>query len=95
MQCATAHGYAVFTHDLDFATMLALSGARGPIVLQVRGPNVLPAAVAGHADLAAAGLEQGALIEVGPVFDQGFESGGHGRWPGERDTHGQTVLDAY
>ena len=65
MQCATAHGYAVFTHDLDFATMLALSGARGPIVLQVRGPNVLPAAVAGHADLAAAGLKQHGFVEVG------------------------------
>ena len=57
--------------------------------------RVVSEPVTGHADLAAAGLEQGALIEVGPVFDQGFESGGHGRWPGERDTHGQTVLDAY
>jgi predicted nuclease of predicted toxin-antitoxin system len=27
MQWAIAHGYAVFTHDLDFGTMLALSGA--------------------------------------------------------------------
>ena len=65
MQCVTAHGYAVFTHDLDFATMLALSGARGPIVLQVRGPNVLWEAVAGHAGLAAAGLEQHGFVEVG------------------------------
>ena len=65
MKRATAHGYAVFTHDLDCAAMLALSGARGPIVLQVRGLNVLPEAVPGHADLAAAGLEQHGFVEVG------------------------------
>jgi predicted nuclease of predicted toxin-antitoxin system len=34
MQWAIANGYAVFTHDLDFGTMLALSGADGPSVLQ-------------------------------------------------------------
>jgi predicted nuclease of predicted toxin-antitoxin system len=32
----------LFTHDLDFGTMLALSHARGPSVLQVRARNVLP-----------------------------------------------------
>ena len=36
MQWAIANSYAVFTHDLDFGTMLALSGADGPSVLQVR-----------------------------------------------------------
>jgi hypothetical protein len=30
---AIANSYAVFTHDLDFGTMLALSGADGPSVL--------------------------------------------------------------
>jgi predicted nuclease of predicted toxin-antitoxin system len=30
MQWAMANGDAVFTHDLDFGTMLALSGADGP-----------------------------------------------------------------
>jgi predicted nuclease of predicted toxin-antitoxin system len=45
MQWAIANGYAVFTHDLDFGTMLALSGADGPSVLQVRCLNVLPEAI--------------------------------------------------
>jgi predicted nuclease of predicted toxin-antitoxin system len=37
-----ANGYVVFTHDLDFGTMLALTHATGPSVLQVRGQDVLP-----------------------------------------------------
>jgi predicted nuclease of predicted toxin-antitoxin system len=36
MTWASSSGYAVFTHDLDFGTVLALSGADGPSVLQVR-----------------------------------------------------------
>lgn len=42
MAWALAHGYVVFTHDLDFGTMLALTHATGPSVVQVRGQNVLP-----------------------------------------------------
>ena len=42
MAWALANGFAVFTHDLDFGTMLALSHATGPSVLQVRGQDVLP-----------------------------------------------------
>ena len=42
MGWALANGYVVFTHDLDFGTMLALTHATGPSVLQVRGQNVLP-----------------------------------------------------
>src|SRR3954452_25553992 len=42
MSWASANGYVVFTHDLDFGTMLALTHATGPSVLQVRGQNVLP-----------------------------------------------------
>jgi len=45
MQWAMANGYTVFTHDLDFGTMLALSRADGPSVLQVRCLNVLPEAI--------------------------------------------------
>jgi predicted nuclease of predicted toxin-antitoxin system len=37
-----ANGYIVFTHDLDFGTMLALTHATGPSVLQVRAEDVLP-----------------------------------------------------
>jgi hypothetical protein len=69
MQWATIHGYAVFTHDLDFGTMLALTGARGPSVLQVLGLNVLPEAI-GSLVLSllstyASEIEQGALLVVG------------------------------
>lgn len=42
MAWAQANGYAVFTHDLDFGTMLALTHATGPSVLQIRGQNILP-----------------------------------------------------
>jgi predicted nuclease of predicted toxin-antitoxin system len=65
---ALANGCIVFTHDLDFGTTLALTHARGPSVLQVRGQNVLPehmgpivlAALRGHE----AALIVGALVVV-------------------------------
>jgi len=42
MAWALANQHIVFTHDLDFGTMLALTHASGPSVLQIRGQNVLP-----------------------------------------------------
>jgi predicted nuclease of predicted toxin-antitoxin system len=42
MAWALANDHVVFTHDLDFGTMLALTHATGPSVLQVRGQRVLP-----------------------------------------------------
>ena len=42
MAWALANNHVVFTHDLDFGTMLALTLAAGPSVLQVRSQNVLP-----------------------------------------------------
>jgi predicted nuclease of predicted toxin-antitoxin system len=42
MDWARANTHVVFTHDLDFGTMLALTHATGPSVIQVRGQNVLP-----------------------------------------------------
>ena len=68
MDWAVANDRIVFTHDLDFGTLLALTHATGPSVLQVRGQDVLPshlervvvAALRQHdADLAA-----GALVVV-------------------------------
>ena len=44
MAWAHACNYAVFTHDLNMGTMLPLSQAEGPSVLQVRCLNVLPEA---------------------------------------------------
>ena len=70
MDWALAHGYVLFTHDLDFGTALALTHARGPSVIQVRGQDVLPAAI-GTAIIAALrqyefDLERGALLVVEP-----------------------------
>ncbi|MEQ1826894.1 MAG: DUF5615 family PIN-like protein [Pirellula sp.] len=42
MAWARANNHVVFTHDLDFGTMLALTHESGPSVIQVRGQNVLP-----------------------------------------------------
>jgi len=43
MDWALEHGHVVFTHDLDFGTMLALAHANGPSVIQLRANDVLPA----------------------------------------------------
>lgn len=42
MEWARMHGYVVFTHDLDFGNLLAMTQANGPSVLQLRSRNVLP-----------------------------------------------------
>jgi predicted nuclease of predicted toxin-antitoxin system len=68
MAWALANGYVVFTHDLDFGTMLALTHASGPSVLQVRGQSVLPEDM-GSIVIAALGqydaaLAAGALVVV-------------------------------
>ena len=42
MEWAFTHQHVVFTHDLDFGTMLALTHDVGPSVIQVRAENVLP-----------------------------------------------------
>ena len=68
MAWSVANQRVVFTHDLDFGTLLALTHATGPSVVQVRTQDVLPdhlgpivlAALRQHeADLAA-----GALVVV-------------------------------
>ena len=68
MDWAAANQYVVFTHDLDFGTMLALSHEAGPSVLQVRAENILPDHL-GAAVVAALGqheedLSSGALVVV-------------------------------
>ena len=68
MTWAAANQYVVFTHDLDFGTMLALSHEAGPSVLQVRAQNVLPdhlgAAVAAALGQHEEDLSSGALVVV-------------------------------
>lgn len=39
---ARKKGYIIFTHDLDFGILLALSHATGPSVIQLRIQDVLP-----------------------------------------------------
>jgi predicted nuclease of predicted toxin-antitoxin system len=70
MAWASAQEYAVFTHDLDFGTALALTNAGGPSVVQVRAQRVLPEHM-GPMVLAAikqyeAELAAGALVVVEP-----------------------------
>lgn len=65
MNWARDNGCVVLTHDLDFGTILALTHANGPSVLQVRGQDVLPehmgpvvvAALRQHADIASTALQ--------------------------------------
>src|SRR4051794_8240437 len=68
MRYARDHDLVVFTHDLDFGTLLALTRAHGPSVIQVRTQNVLPVALV---DLAlrvlhdfSSQIESGALITI-------------------------------
>ena len=42
MQWARENDYIVFTHDLDFGTVLALTQAESPSVIQVRTQDVTP-----------------------------------------------------
>jgi len=68
MEYAIVHGFIVFTHDLDFGTILAATQANFPSVLQVRtqetlvnsiGDLVIAAIAQFHAE-----LEAGALVSV-------------------------------
>jgi predicted nuclease of predicted toxin-antitoxin system len=68
MDWARVNDYVVFTHDLDFGAILAVTRAEGPSVLQVRAQNVLPEHL-GEVVIAALRqftqqLEVGALITV-------------------------------
>jgi predicted nuclease of predicted toxin-antitoxin system len=45
MAWAEQNTYVVFTHDLDFGTMLAMTQAEGPSVIQVRTPDVTLSAI--------------------------------------------------
>lgn len=68
MSWAREHGYVVFTQDLDFTVLLALTKASGPSVIQIRNQDTLPetvgktvvSAIREHEEA----LENGALISV-------------------------------
>ena len=65
---ASREGFVVFTHDLDFGTLLAQRRASGPSVIQVRCQDVLPVAigeiVVRAISASSSHLESGALVTV-------------------------------
>jgi predicted nuclease of predicted toxin-antitoxin system len=68
---AFANDYVILTHDLDFGTLLAAHGNRGPSVIQIRVQDVLPSAVGEiivrAIKAAEAQLRDGALVTVDPL----------------------------
>lgn len=68
MQWVLDNQYCIFTHDLDFGALLALTQSQGPSVIQVRGRNVLPehlGSIVCHAvQQYTADLNNGALIVI-------------------------------
>lgn len=71
LEYASQNELVVFTHDLDFGTLLATQKTGGPSVLQVRSQDVLPARI-GELVLRAIGatysqLQAGALVTIDPA----------------------------
>lgn len=70
MAYARANSFVVFTHDLDFGNILAVTRALGPSVIQVRTQDPVPDVVGAlvltalqkYGDL----LERGALVTIEP-----------------------------
>jgi predicted nuclease of predicted toxin-antitoxin system len=66
MDYARAHGFVVFTHDLDFGAILAATRMEAPSVIQVRTQNIDPASLASIVILLlrefGGQLERGALV---------------------------------
>ena len=71
MEWARQAGHVVFTHDLDFSALLAVTEATGPSVIQVRTQDVLPDAIGGDVvrilRTYARELEDGAIISIDRV----------------------------
>jgi len=70
MDFARANAFVVFTHDLDFGNILAVTHARGPSVIQARVedpvPDTIGKAVVGAIIEHAAQLDRGALVTLDP-----------------------------
>jgi len=68
MEWARGNGYVVFTHDLDFGTLLATTRVQGPSVIQVRTQDIMPQSLGGRLvpifRQYASVLERGALVTV-------------------------------
>jgi predicted nuclease of predicted toxin-antitoxin system len=68
---ARENGYVIFTHDLDFGTLLAMTRSDGPSVLQVRTQDVMPEHLEGL--VVQSLLQHEALLEAGALvtLDEG------------------------
>ncbi|MBF2063301.1 MAG: DUF5615 family PIN-like protein [Calothrix sp. C42_A2020_038] len=68
MEWAKNNDYIVFTHDLDFGSLLAFTGVEAPSVIQVRTQDVLPTSIENLVISAMrqfeAELELGALVTI-------------------------------
>ncbi|MBW1683133.1 MAG: DUF5615 family PIN-like protein [Deltaproteobacteria bacterium] len=68
MEWARTHNYVVFTHDLDFGTLLHVTRAVSPSVIQLRSEDVRPQTMSQiiikALKKAEKELEQGALIII-------------------------------
>jgi predicted nuclease of predicted toxin-antitoxin system len=68
MAWARANGYLVFTHDMDFGSLLAATRAKGPSVRQVRVKNTMPSAIGADVvrvlHLRREAIERGALVTI-------------------------------
>ncbi|MEH2250380.1 DUF5615 family PIN-like protein [Nostoc sp.] len=68
MEWARTNGYIVFTHDLDFGSLLAATGVDTPSVIQVRTQDVLPNSIENLVISALnqfeSSLETGALVTI-------------------------------
>ena len=71
MEWARINRYVLFTHDLDFGTLLATTRAQGPSVIQVRTQDSLPSGLSIRLvrllRLYETTLESGALITVDEI----------------------------
>lgn len=65
---ARNNGYTVFTHDLDFGSILASTNAKSPSVIQIRVQNITPEYLSEFVVAAirqfTTQLENGALITI-------------------------------
>jgi len=68
MEWARRNEYVVFTHDLDFGALLAMTRAAGPSVIQVRTQDVFPSAsetlVIAALEKCESALDQGAIVSI-------------------------------
>ena len=68
IEYARSEGFVIFTHDLDFGAILALTQAESPSVIQLRSQDILPenntSLIVKHLEKYQDHLEEGALVVI-------------------------------